>query len=408
MNINVPLLLLTSIALLKDFFILPAYINVALHLISCLAALASDKAVYSYYASIPDGKQNVQTYILKLLSLWSSVTVVAFNGSAIALEFSDHLEPVFIAYPNLVCSVLRSGETLAEMLIVLSTIIETFKAFIVYNSLTFMDLNHEKIYKIFLCLTISLFVSQNAFLMIYVGTVCPKTKLKRLSKVHGIKVSDEIQNKHAPPIFLFYIMMLILSSVFLRIMKYKKRRQHSKVVPFKSPDFPSSNDIRIFQTRELGPKSLELKRGSIFTLSPLRYDLEIEKHLNRTLPIKRENRSSVELSSEILHQGEPIIVLDVEDIVVNVATVNEDAFNHQNKLTTDGSVNSSQFLEVQQDNKHFLKQSVHKVDIDFKEDKNSSGKDLLIVIYHKGFWKSPYQCNKLILTKLIQFATDRN
>ena len=194
-------LILILIALIKDFFLLPTYLNVPIHFVVCLVALISELNVSTYYASIMDSKQNGLTYSIRLLSTVSCMTIVWYNTSAIVLEFSEIIQPAFDSYPNLTCSALRS-ENIGEMILVCTTIIQLYKTCIVYNLNFFMNMNHESTFRIVLCVFFSVCVSQNAFMLIYAETLCTKTKMQRLSSVHGIKV-DDTAIKNGPPIFLY-------------------------------------------------------------------------------------------------------------------------------------------------------------------------------------------------------------
>ena len=134
-------LIMTLIAIAKDCNILPTYLNIPLHLIICFLSLCSDIIVYCYYGSLPDCKKSLLTYIVRLMSVVSGVTVVWFNMSAIAVEFPAYTGQLLVAYPNTICSLLRS-ETFSEVIVLCIGLVQLCKAFIVSNSFYFLNMNH--------------------------------------------------------------------------------------------------------------------------------------------------------------------------------------------------------------------------------------------------------------------------
>ena len=343
MNINIPLLALTSIAIIKDFFILPAYINVILHLISCVSAVASDLAVYSYYKSLPAAKQNVLTYIVRLFSIVSSISVVWYCTSSIVLEFPYIFQSGFNAYPNLICTALRA-ENIGELLALCITLVQLSKTCIAYNSLLFMNLNHEKTFKIIFSMFISVFVCENLFLVIYAGTLCTETKLKRLSKVHGIEMNTA-ETKKAPPIFIVHILTALLSTIMFKISEYKNEREKRKVKAFNPPVLPTLHNSITKNTECVRPNNSKKEVKPVFTLTLTNYSqrdvngLDVEQFMSKTSDLNPKKKSSLKIPHETFghrtssKEMDMIEVLFVEEIILDTATLGNTKYHNKNQST---------------------------------------------------------------------------
>ena len=213
-------LIITLIAFAKDCNILPTYLNIFLHLLICFISVCSDIIVYCYYGSLPDCKKSLLTYIVRLMSVVSGVTVLWFNMSAIAVEFPAYTGQLLLAYPNLFCSLLRS-ETFSEVIIFSVALVQLCKAFIVSKTFFFLNMNHERVFKYILAGVVAIFVIQNGSALIFTKTLCTDTKIKRLLQVQKIDLPKEVINQ-APPLFLVHVLFAVISTLLLKFIKWKK------------------------------------------------------------------------------------------------------------------------------------------------------------------------------------------
>ena len=229
MNPNIILGIFTFVALIKDFHLLPVYINIPLHQFICTISLIADIIVYFYYLRLPDSKKNVLTHVFRLLAVVSGITVVWYNLSQSLLEITEVTKPWLEAYPNLACSMLRS-EVIGEMIFVSFTLIQLCKAAIAFNALLFLNLNHERLFKIILSGVIILFLGENCFNIAYAGTLCTETKLKRLANVSETEIPKDMI-KHAPSIYILHVLLTFISTVIFKVIVYIKKRERNRIAP---------------------------------------------------------------------------------------------------------------------------------------------------------------------------------
>ena len=226
---NMVTFIIAFFALLKDCSILPIYLNIPLHFMVCLLAILADLAVFLYYGSLPDSKKNVLTYIVRFMSLVSGITVLWYNLSAVTLQFSHLLSQWIIEYPNLTCSLLRS-ETLSELIVLNFALIQFFKTWIVFNSLSFVNMNHEKVFRFVLATAVSVFIIHNTSVAWYAATLCPKTKVERMLNVHNLGV-PKTEIKKAPPVFILHLLVTFIATALLKGLKYRNKRKERIVYP---------------------------------------------------------------------------------------------------------------------------------------------------------------------------------
>ena len=235
------LVIFVIIVVIKEFYILPAYLNIPLHFLSCLVSVGSDFFVYCYYDSFADAKKSLLSYTIMFLSFVSGLTLLWYNISAIILEFPDLLQPWFDTYPNMTCSVLRS-ETLGEMLLVGFTLVQLLKALIVYDSFLFQKLNHENTFKIILMFSSFIFFGGNILRGTYTRTLCTTTRFLRYEMFNGIKVSiSEIEPGFS--LYLLYTLFLLVASIFLGVLKKRKRKRLDRFSTMVNPQVIYSNKI---------------------------------------------------------------------------------------------------------------------------------------------------------------------
>ncbi len=229
MNSNIILGIFTFVALIKDFHLLPVYINIPLHQFICTISLIADIIVYFYYLRLPDSKKNVLTHVFRLLAVVSGITVVWYNLSQSLLEITEVTKPWLETYPNLACSMLRS-EVIGEMIFVSFTLIQLCKAAIAFNALLFLNLNHERLFKIILSGVIILFLGENCFNIAYAGTLCTETKLKRLANVSETEIPKDMI-KHAPSLYILHVLLTFISTVIFKVIVYIKKRERNRIAP---------------------------------------------------------------------------------------------------------------------------------------------------------------------------------
>ena len=231
MKTNIILGVFSFVALIKDFHLLPVYINIPLHQIICTLSLIADIIVYCYYLRMPDSKKNVLTYVFRLLSVVSGITIVWYNVSQTMIELTVVTKPWLEKYPNLACSMLRS-EVMGEMIFVGFTLIQFCKAGLAYNALLFLNLDHERLFKFILSGVIILFLSENIFNITYAGTLCTETKLQRLAKVSQTVIPKDMI-KHAPSLYIVHAFVTLIATVIFKIVKIKKMEKN-RIVPITS------------------------------------------------------------------------------------------------------------------------------------------------------------------------------
>ena len=204
----------------KDSNILPIYFNIFLYIFVGLIAFVSDVLIFKFYDTLPDYKKSVLTYSVRLMVVASGIAVVWYNKAAIILQFSYYISP----YPNMCCTLLRA-ETVCEVLIVAIIMIQLCKACIVFNSLLFLSMDHERVFKFILVFVQMIFITHNSLALTFTGTLCPMPKLSRVLKHITIEVPEE-KKKTAPPLFFVYFLVAFLATIILKLVKKIKNRKH--------------------------------------------------------------------------------------------------------------------------------------------------------------------------------------
>ena len=313
-------LIVTLIAFAKDCNILPTYLNILLHMIICFVSMCSDIIVYCYYGSLPGCKKNLLTYIVRLMSVVSGVTVVWFNMSAIAVEFPAYTGQLLLAYPNIICSILRS-ETFSELIILSITLVQLCKAFIVSQTLYFLNMNHERVFKYILTGVIALFVTQNGSALIFTETLCTETKIKRLLQVQKIDLPQHVINI-APPWFLVHVLFAFISTLLFKFLKWKKLKK--KVFPNAGSDLPIP----------IQPPKPILKDDIIFTISKsksLKYTFS-KLETNKVAPTNIDFDNICDEGNEVVKTSELFISIDIvenNENLENDEEIEEDVNIHE-------------------------------------------------------------------------------
>ena len=223
--------IMVTLAIIKDCNILPKYLNIFLHFLVGTVAFASDVLVYKFYGHLPDFKKSVLTYTVRLMVVASGIAVVWYNLAAIILQFSSYLSKWVAEYPNMFCTLLRA-ETVCEVIIVATIMIQLCKACIVFNSMYFLSMDHERVFKVILILVLIIFVTHNSLALILAGTLCPAPKLSRILNLNRIEVDEEMK-KAAPPLFFVYLFVAFLATMILKLVKKFRNRKERKypIVP---------------------------------------------------------------------------------------------------------------------------------------------------------------------------------
>ena len=292
---NIALIIIVTVAVIKDFYILPTYINILMHLISCLVAVGSDYFVYCYYGSFTDARKSLLSYTIMLLSFVSGLTALWYNISAIILEFPDLLQPWFHTYPNATCSVLRA-ETLSQMMLAAFTLTQLLKALIVYDSFLFYKINHEKVFKIIIIVITIIFFGGNILRGIYKGTFCTATRFLRYEKFNGIKVPIS-EVKPGFPIYLLYVLFLLIASILLGVLKSRKRKR----LDIFSTIVKKQAKFSIFK-----PKS-DVKPKQILSPSQLNVTFHNENVRNKKQLAASNNIFTISHTNESLYKFEDIL-----------------------------------------------------------------------------------------------------
>ena len=288
------------VTMIKDCRLLPIYLNIPLHIIVCSVAFISDILLYKYFGSLPDFKKSILTYTVRMMAFTSCISVLWFNIAAVTLEFSGYFNEWIWEYPNLFCSLSRA-ETMSEVIMTAVIMVQLCKACIVFNSLSFLNMDHEKVFRFMACTALAIFIIQNSLEVFFIGTLCPATKMKKLSKVHGIKVPAEAV-KEAPPIFYIYFLITFLSTLLLKLVKKIKNR-NKNVNPVKRPDqtnnFPSAvppprQDYNVFiikqETRKIKLDKVDPYPSSSHVTLDLESETDASLHVNE---INETNNESV-------------------------------------------------------------------------------------------------------------------
>ena len=222
---------MVTLTIIKDCNVMPKYVNIFLHILVGFTAFVSDVLVFKFYGTLPDYKKSVLTYSVRLLVVASGIAVVWYNLAAISLQCIYYISPLVAEYPNMCCTLLRA-ETVGEVIVVTTIMIQLCKACIVFNSLFFLSMDHEKVFKFMLVTSLVIFVTHNSLALIFAGTTCPAPKLSRILKLNKIEVPDEMK-KAAPPLFFVYLIVAFLATIILKIVKkIKNRKERSK--PYKN------------------------------------------------------------------------------------------------------------------------------------------------------------------------------
>ncbi len=217
-------MIMVTLTFLKDSNILPIYFNIFLHIFVGLIAFASDVLVFKFYDTLPDYKKSVLTYSVRLMVVASGIAVVWYNLAAIILQFSYDISPLVADYPNMFCTLLRA-ETVCEVIVVAIIMIQLCKACIVFNSLLFLSMDHERVFKFILVFVQMIFITHNSLALTFTGTLCPMPKLSRVLKHITIEVPEE-KKKTAPPLFFVYFLVAFLATIILKLVKKIKNRKH--------------------------------------------------------------------------------------------------------------------------------------------------------------------------------------
>ena len=178
---NAFILSMLVVTMIKDCRLLPIYLNIPLHIIVCSVAFISDILLYKYFGSLPDFKKSILTYTVRMMAFTSCISVLWFNIAAVTLEFSGYFNEWIWEYPNLFCSLSRA-ETMSEVIMTAVIMVQLCKACIVFNSLSFLNMDHEKVFRFMACTALAIFIIQNSLEVFFIRTLCPATKMKKTFK----------------------------------------------------------------------------------------------------------------------------------------------------------------------------------------------------------------------------------
>ncbi len=264
------------LTIIKDSNILPGYVNVFLHTIVGIVALSSDVLVFKFYGSLPDFKTSVLTYTVRLLVVASGIAVVWYNLAAIILEFSYYISPWVAEYPNMFCTLLRA-ETVCEVQVVAVIMIQLCKACIVFNSLYFLSMNHERVFKFILVIVLVIFITHNSLALFFAGTLCPPPKLSRILRLNKIQVPEEMK-KTAPPLFFIYFLSSFLATIILKVVKKIKNRNQriNPVVPQNRSPF--SRRTKNLEKNSIYPTNMNITANNDERNEPSRFVSNFDKH----------------------------------------------------------------------------------------------------------------------------------
>ena len=273
---NAFILIMVTLTMVKESNMLPGYLNVILHIVVGFIALASDVLVFKFYGSLPDFKKSVLTYMVRLLVVASGIAVVWYNLAAIILEFSFYISPWVAEYPNTCCTLLRA-ETVCEVMLVAIIMIQLCKACIVFNSLFFLSMDHERVFKFSLVVVLVIFMTHNSLALFFAGTLCPLPKLSRILRLNKIKVPEEMK-KTAPPLIFIYFIITFLATIILKFVKRIKNK-NQRINPVVPQNFPTiSGMLENLKKNSIYPTNMNIPANSDERNQPSQFVSNVERN----------------------------------------------------------------------------------------------------------------------------------
>ena len=273
---NAFILIMVTLTIVKDSNMLPGYLNVILHIVVGFIALASDVLVFKFYGSLPDFKKSVLTYTVRLLVVASGIAVVWYNLAAIILEFSFFISPWVAEYPNTCCTLLRV-ETVSEVMLVAIIMIQLCKACIVFNSLFFLSMDHERVFKFILVIVLVIFMTHNSLALFFAGTLCPLPKLSIILRLNKIQVQEEMK-KTAPPLIFIYFNVTFLATIILKFVKRIKNK-NQRINPVVPQNFPTISGMpKNLKKNSIHPTNMNIPANSDERNQPSQFVSNVERN----------------------------------------------------------------------------------------------------------------------------------
>ena len=173
----------------KEMSFLSIFLKIIMHCLVCCTVLLILMAGYLYYKSVPYAQTTVLTYLIRLLLIVTSITVIWFNLLAVLLEYPRAADVWFETSPETACIFFRADFFMGNVLKCIITIL-TFRLYLTIHSLRFHRMNHEKVFKITLVLLIILNFLENIAIYLSNRTMCSNfTLFQILTKIHGLDLS---------------------------------------------------------------------------------------------------------------------------------------------------------------------------------------------------------------------------
>ena len=173
-------------------------------------------------------QKTVTTFLMRILMINGGVLMAYFM---IITNIQQHAPGIVVGLynenPLLTCSLLNSMVPGVMFLNTLFLILCS-KCYMMFNTTKYLELNHDKLSKIFLICIIIFDISEFLFLFLVYGNLCPKMTLINFQTVYNVGALENVLP--LPPMIIIHgLMLLIPESIFLVQIVCKRRKRNRYV-----------------------------------------------------------------------------------------------------------------------------------------------------------------------------------
>ena len=177
-------------------------------------------SLFRYYNAIPDLKQSIMTKLLQafLISIGIILIVGCLKNLYHISYLSSSIQILAQSYPNLTCSILSYEPWYVLSSYFLFAII-SFKSMIAVYPTDFINMNHDKVWKVTIIFILSCWAFEYVFFILYFKTVCNKLNIESLGQKFEIEM-DLFQYK--PAVIQYHMLSLWIPQILKLMVSYSK------------------------------------------------------------------------------------------------------------------------------------------------------------------------------------------